>query len=44
MNATDLTLRYYDEKADSFVEGTRNVDFSALQNELASYIKREGGS
>lgn len=42
MNTTDLTLDYYNEKADSFVDGTRNVDFSVLQNEFTSYIK-EGG-
>ena len=42
MNTTDLTLEYYNKKADSFVDGTRDVDFSALQNEFASYIKKGG--
>ena len=42
MNTTDLTLEYYNEKADSFVDGTRDVDFSALQNEFASYVKKGG--
>ena len=42
MDATEFTLNYYNEKADSFVDGTRNVNFSALQNEFASYIKKGG--
>jgi len=42
VNTTDLTLEYYNEKADSFVNGTRNVDFSALQNEFTSYVKKGG--
>ena len=42
MNTTDLTLEYYNKKADSLVDGTRDVDFSALQNEFASYIKKGG--
>ena len=42
MNTTDLTLEYYNRKAESFVDGTRDVDFSALQNEFSSYIKKGG--
>ncbi len=42
MSTTDLTLKYYNEKASAFVEGTRSVDFSALQNEFASYVKKGG--
>ena len=42
MNKTNLTLEYYNRKADSFVDGTRDVDFSTLQNEFTSYIKKGG--
>ncbi len=34
MNTADLTLGYYNEKAESFAEGTRNVDFSVLKNKV----------
>lgn len=42
MDKTDLTLEYYNKKADSFVDGTRDVDFSELQNEFTLYIKKGG--
>lgn len=42
MNATDLTLKYYNGKAGSFVNGTRDVEFSALQNKFASYVNKGG--
>ena len=42
MNTTNFTLEYYNEKAESFVAGTRNVDFSALQNEFTFYVKKGG--
>lgn len=38
MSNTDKTLQYYNEKAPSFVHGTVDVEFSALQNEFVSRI------
>ena len=42
MDILNSTLEYYNEQAASFVEGTRNVDFSALQNEFAALVKKGG--
>ena len=42
MDFVNTTLEYYNEQAASFVEGTRNVDFSALQNEFAALVKKGG--
>ena len=42
MDAADSTLEYYNENAASFVEGTRNVDFSVLQTEFSSLVKKGG--
>ncbi len=37
-NNSDKTLKYYNEQASSFVQGTVDVEFSALQNEFISGI------
>lgn len=39
---TDKTLQYYNKKAPSFVQETVDVEFSALQNEFISKIRRGG--
>ena len=36
------TLKYYDDQAESFVAGTVNVDFSAVQQEFATYVPTGG--
>ena len=36
------TLEYYDENADSFIENTRNVDFSKTQNMFMELIPNNG--
>lgn len=36
------TLDYYNSHATEFVEGTKNVDFSSLQNEFISKLKASG--
>lgn len=38
----NITLDYYNKKAVDYVENTRDVDFSHLQKEFASYIKKGG--
>lgn len=42
MSNTDKTLQYYNEQASSFVQGTVDVEFSALQNEFVSRIGNGG--
>ena len=39
---TNITLDYYNKKAADYVENTRDVDFSYLQNEFAAHIKKGG--
>lgn len=36
------TLEYYDQNADSFINGTRDVDFSKTQNEFMELIPENG--
>ena len=42
MNHTDFTLAYYNHMAEDFTGRTRNIEFSFLQNQFASYV-RPGG-
>lgn len=39
MNKANITLDYYDQHAGDYVADTRDVDFSMLQNEFASYVR-----
>ena len=34
------TLEYYDQNAVAFADGTMNVDFSEIQNEFLSYLRK----
>ena len=43
MSVTEKTLEFYNEKAEEFVQGTLNVDFSAIQNEFISMMQ-DGGT
>lgn len=34
------TINYYDENSSAFVESTRTIDFSAIQNKFLSYLSK----
>lgn len=36
----DDTIRYYDENAEVFIEGTRDVEFTDLQDRFLKYLKK----
>ena len=42
MTSFEQTINYYNKKAALYVGDTRDIDFSPLQNEFASYVKKGG--
>ena len=42
VDTKDITLNYYNNKTDQFIERTRSSDFSALYSEFYSYLKPHG--
>lgn len=42
MNHTETTLEYYNKQAENFTQDTKDVEFSAIQDDFASYVSAGG--